>query len=161
MIEIWKTIEGYNGMYEVSSLGRVKSVQKWRGSSFRILGDRPSRKGYNTASLYKNKKSKTFSVHQLVAVAFLGHEIDGMKNQVDHIDGNKKNNCVDNLQILSAEAHIIKTYSQKPSSSKYIGVSWDGKNKKWRASITKNNINYNLGRFDNELDAHKARVNAE
>ena len=161
MNEIWKNVLGYEGIYKVSNLGKVKSIQKWRGTSSRILKDRFNKKGYNTVVLYKDKKSKQITVHQLVAMSFLNHKPNGMDMQVDHIDGNKKNNQADNLQILSFKQHRIKTFSEAISTSKYIGVSWDFKNKKWRASITKNNITYNLGRFTSEIEAYNARLNAE
>lgn len=157
MKEIWKDVIGYEGIYQVSNLGRVKSIQKWRGTNFRILSDRFNCHGYNTVVLYKDKKSKQFTVHQLMAIVFLGHNPCGMSIQVDHIDNDRKNNKLTNLQILTDKEHIKKTYKNLKSSSKYTGVSWDKINNKWRASISKNKKVYNLGRFETEEEAWEAR----
>ena len=69
--EIWKDIKDYDGIYQVSNLGRVKSL---KFSKERILKDYVDTRGYLNLSLNKNGKKKTYRVHKLVAVAFLGHE---------------------------------------------------------------------------------------
>tara|TARA_R110000822_G_C15062977_1_gene467672 strand:- start:90 stop:587 length:498 start_codon:yes stop_codon:yes gene_type:complete len=161
MKEIWKNVLGYEGIYKVSNLGKVKSIQKWRGTSTRILKDRFNKKGYNTVVLYKDKKSKQITVHQLVAMSFLNHKPNGMDMQVDHIDEDKKNNKVNNLQILSLSEHSKKTYNNIKSSSKYVGVSWAKHCNKWVSYISINGVRNNLGYFDNEKEAHKKRLKAE
>lgn len=90
--EIWKNVVGYEGLYEISNLGRVKS----NCNGGRILKWNVSNNGYATVELFKNKKSKRVLVHRLVASAF----IDNPNNlpQVNHIDENKLNNHVDNLE---------------------------------------------------------------
>ena len=95
MEEIWKPIKNFEELYEVSNLGRVKSLAK-RGKPERIMKQAISHKGYPTLSLCKNAKSTRRAVHRLVAQAF----IDNPDNlpQVNHIDGNKQNNNVENLE---------------------------------------------------------------
>lgn len=94
----WRDIKGYEGLYQVNQFGQVKSLKrKW--ASGKILTPVNSARGYNQVSLYKDKKPKAFLVHRLVAEAFIPNP-DNF-DTVDHIDHNKKNNNVLNLQWLS------------------------------------------------------------
>ena len=92
-MEIWKVIEDYEGLYEVSDHGRI------RNQKGKILSSRYTKTGYELIDLYKNKSSKTFYVHRLVASTF----IDNPDNLpcVNHKDENKQNNNVDNLEFCS------------------------------------------------------------
>lgn len=104
--EIWKPVKGYEGLYEISNLGRVKSLNRIRvyGSAKlteRILKQNPNKKGYFSVKLYLNGASKSYPVHRLVAFAFL-EEIEG-KTQIDHIDGNNQNNESTNLRWVTAK----------------------------------------------------------
>lgn len=97
--EIWKDIVGYEDIYEVSSLGRVKSLPKQRGTAFVgsfLLSPKNNRDGYLCVSLNKNKNKKHVMVHRLVAQAF--HINPENKKTVNHIDCNKKNNNASNLE---------------------------------------------------------------
>ena len=105
MKEIWKDIKGYEGSYQVSNLGRVKSLSREIYFSNRdyinltkeiILKPGNNGKGYLCVSFSKNNRQKSFRVHRLVAKAF----IPNLKNkpQVNHKDGDKKNNCIENLE---------------------------------------------------------------
>ena len=91
LIEEWKDIKGYEGLYQVSNMGRIKSLLKnidlkpWK-----------HKKGYLVVTLTKDKTHKHFYIHRIVAETFL--ENINSKNEVNHIDGNKKNNNVCNLQ---------------------------------------------------------------
>jgi hypothetical protein len=131
MKEEWKDIPGYEGLYQVSNLGRVKSLGRYRNAkngskAYRkglIKKTYTNKKGYLTLSLSKNGISKTFTIHQLVAIVFLNHIPDGMNIIVDHIDNNKLNNCVDNLQLITNRENSSK--DKKNCSSKYTGVSID------------------------------------
>lgn len=93
IIEIWKDIKGYEGMYKVSNFGKVMNVKTQR-----IISDY-SMKGYRMVQLWKNNIRKGICVHRLVAEAF----IDNPYNlpQVNHIDENKSNNNVTNLEWCS------------------------------------------------------------
>jgi hypothetical protein len=105
-IEIWKDIEGYEGFYQVSNLGNVKSFDRkvWNGCTFydkpgRIL--KPIRVGeYLGVQLSHNARTKKFYVHRLVATAFL--EKSENRNVVNHKDGDKFNNTVENLEWCTA-----------------------------------------------------------
>jgi hypothetical protein len=89
----WRDVVGFTGLYAVSSNGKIKSL-----SCGKILSTPPMGIGYEKATLYKEGKRTQTSVHRVVAEAFIG-KIDGL--EVNHKDGNKKNNHVDNLEIVT------------------------------------------------------------
>lgn len=152
MQEIWKDIPQYEGVYQVSNLGRVKSL---KFNKERILKTGSNGDGYLMVCFNKDMNQKTFKVHQLVAIAFLNHKPDGTLNiVVDHIDNNKLNNNVENLQLTTNRHNASK--DKKNTSSKYTGVSWCKKSKKWTARIRVNRKQKYLGCFNCETEASKA-----
>lgn len=107
MQEEWRDVVGYEGFYQVSNLGRVKSVSRtqeivWNGKIVKksikgkIIAQTKQNGGYLMANLSMNGKRKECTVHRLVAIAFVDNP-DGLK-EVNHKDGNKENNTVDNLE---------------------------------------------------------------
>ena len=106
MTEVWKEIAGFEGRYEISTFGRVRSIERlvdFRGTQKRfipgkIVSQWIMKTGYKKVVLKPNKEMKQYNlpVHRLVAIAF----IDNVENkkQVNHKDGNKLNNNVDNLE---------------------------------------------------------------
>ena len=101
-MEIWKDIEGYEGYYQISSMGNVKNVK----TNKLLLGD-VNRVGYKRVILYSPVK-KRFFVHRLVAY----HFVDGYQDDlvVNHKDGNKINNCVDNLEWVTRSENDIHAF---------------------------------------------------
>lgn len=105
--ETWKDIRGYEGLYQVSSLGRVKSVDRYekqknnitRHRNEKFLVSMSTQSNRKRIVLCKNGKVKKFFVHQLVAEAFIPNPEN--KLQVHHIDHNPSNNCVDNLMWVT------------------------------------------------------------
>jgi len=102
MQEVWKDIVGYENMYQISNLGRVKSLARACGTSAkkytcveRILKPR-NICGYNSVMLYQNGKTKQFKCSRLVAQAFIPNP-DNLPI-VNHKDENKRNDCIDNLE---------------------------------------------------------------
>lgn len=100
--EKWKDIFGYDGMYQVSSLGRVRSKKY---GYWKVLGQRNTNWGYLQVALCKENKVKRFSVHRLVAQAFIPND-DNSKTQINHIDECKQNNRVSNLEYCTASYNM-------------------------------------------------------
>ena len=97
MTEIWKDIEGYEGLYQVSNMGRVKSLGKGgTHKQVHYLKQAKERCGYLFVALCKKGKVKQFKVHRLVAKAFIPNPNN--LSQVNHKDEDKTNNRVDNLE---------------------------------------------------------------
>ena len=122
MKEIWKDVVGWEGLYQVSNLGRVKSLP-WVGHHkndiiMKMFGNGT---GYLTVMLYKPAKKKL--VHRLVAEAFIPRP-DG-KAQINHIDGNKTNNRVDNLEWCTQSEnmrHRVDVLGIRPASHHVVKV---------------------------------------
>lgn len=108
MIEVWKDIKGYEGLYQVSNLGRVKSLKHLKEYflTYRIEG-----KGYASVALFKGTVSsrKSYKVHRLVADAFIPNPEN--KPQINHKDGNKLNNSVENLEWVTNQENIVHAYN--------------------------------------------------
>jgi hypothetical protein len=159
MEEIWKDIPEYEGLYQVSNLGNIKSLPKeWfsgintiRKHHGKIIKPVVNSSGYFILGLSKNKKRKMFMIHQLVAITFLNHKPDATKKLVvDHINTNKIDNSLGNLKIIT---HIQNLSKDKKFISKYTGVHLDKRNNKWISKIMINNKEKHLGSFDCELKA--------
>ena len=161
MSETWRDISEYEGLYQVSNLGRVKSLTRTSIQNHKLneitLKPGVSGNGYLTVVLHKKNNRKTFQVHQLVAVAFLNHVPCGFELVVNHIDINPLNNNVNNLEIVTARENSNKKHLK--SSSKYVGVSWHGRDNNWSSSIRVNGKKIHLGSFNDELKAHEAYQN--
>lgn len=115
--EIWKDIKGYEGLYQVSDLGRVKSFKR---DSERILKPLTKTTGYKSVTLSnKQVKHQSINVHRLVADAFIPNPDN--KPQVNHIDEDKTNNMVSNLEWVTAKENAnhgtaIERRKQHPNS---------------------------------------------
>lgn len=96
MEEIWKDIKGYEGLYQVSNLGRVKSSNYGRMGYEKILKPNINRKGYHLIGLHLKGKVSCAKIHRLVAIAFIPNPNN--YPQVNHIDGNPGNNSITNLE---------------------------------------------------------------
>jgi len=107
MQEIWKDIENYEGLYKISNFGNIKAMPKKAGFNNRkekLLKYKINQFGYLTIGLCKNSKRKWFMIHRLIANAF----ISSIKNkpQVNHKDGNKQNNHIDNLEWCTSSENL-------------------------------------------------------
>ena len=133
MCELWKDISSYKGLYQVSNMGRVKSLNYRRSGEEKIMKLHTHRDGYLTVRLVKNRIVKTYKVHRLVLMSF--NPIDNMeKLDVNHIDENKTNNKLENLNWMNRKENINygsgcerRSYAEsiplvmlEPSTNKFI-----------------------------------------
>jgi hypothetical protein len=114
--EIWKDVTDYEGLYQVSDLGNIRSLDRevWGGRSFyfkkgdikkQIIGTT----GYYTVMLYKNNKHYTTKVHRIVAMSFIANP--NKYNVVNHLDGNKLNNKISNLEWCTYKQNSTHAFS--------------------------------------------------
>ena len=103
MDEIWKPIKGYTGFYEVSNFGKVRRIYK--NGKTKILKPRINHRGYERVCLSRNYKRKEFCVHRLVGNAFIANELN--KPQINHINGIKTDNNMNNLEWVTPQENCI------------------------------------------------------
>jgi hypothetical protein len=164
-IEKWKDIVGYEKIYQISDLGRVKSLSRTIynhgtnpfNSKEKILKGALLKNGYISVALRLNNKQKTFYIHILVAMAFLKHIPCGFVLVVNHKNFVKTDNKKINLEIVTNRENSNKKHLK--STSKYVGVSWNKCNNKWQCYIRHKGKAVFLGHFINEEEAGKAYQN--
>lgn len=119
--EKWITVKGYDGLYEVSNFGRVRSVSRvdsyGRHRKEKVLTPHDN-KGYMQVGLYKNGKMSWHFVHRLVAEAFIGIRPNGY--EVNHIDEDKANNCANNLEYVTRTENVRHGTGNKRRSTSNI-----------------------------------------
>ena len=141
MTEEWKDVDGY----KVSSIGRIRKLngmiakQTYNGRGYAYVG--------------------RIAVSVWVAIAFLGH-VRGIGKVVDHIDNDKLNNSLNNLQVITQRENLAKN-PQKNKTSRYPGVNYLPKEKKWRARITINGELLSLGSHLTEEAAYMAYLDCQ
>lgn len=123
--EIWKDIKGYEGWYQISNLGNVKSVKREIKYSNGIIVPYPEKvlkgfikpNGYKVIDLYKNKKKKKFYIHRLVAESFIDNPLN--KPEINHINENKLDNRVGNLEwCTSSENKLAGTVVKRANETR-------------------------------------------
>lgn len=149
--EQWRDVRDYEGIYQVSSFGNVRS-------SKRLLQTNPRPDGYIKVDLYKKKKRKTHYVHRMVADAFLGKI--PQDRHINHINGVRSDNGIINLEyVLVRENHLHFRISRRPPE--LLGVhAPKRKVKKYASSIRIGDKHKHLGCFDTAQAAHNAYVSA-
>jgi hypothetical protein len=147
MEENWLPVVGYEGLYEVSDLGRVKGLKRGK-----ILKPKLEKNGYARATLH-NKGEKKCSIHRLVLQTFLPIE-DEM--DCDHINHIKNDNRLANLRWCSRSQNIRYKLKKEGLSSQYKGVCWAKGNNKWHTKCRLNGKIIHIGYFDDEREAAKA-----
>ena len=163
--EEWRDIPEYEGIYQISNLGRVKSLERrvaYRNGGTRlvktkILKSNKTPNGYLKVVLAQKRSRYTVLIHHLMSIAFLNHTPSGGSLVVDHKDDDKLNNNKDNLQIITIRENRNKSILKK--SSKYPGVTWHSRDKVWQARIQNLGKRKHLGYFKSEQEAHNAYKN--
>lgn len=146
--ESWRDVRGYEGKYEVSDHGRVRSIRFGKIKELNVTVDS---RGYNKVGLSIDNIGKTRTVHSLVAEAFLDHSRES-KERVSHRDGNRSNNHASNLKVIIKDDCRVKNNF----SSKYKGVSLNKSRGTWTCTIGVKGKRKYLGNFKTEIEASNA-----
>lgn len=120
--EKWKPIPGYEGIYEASTLGKIKSLKPGVFYGRIMKQSVNKRNGYCYVCLSKNGKAKNVRVHKYIALTFLENN-DSSKTQINHLDGDKTNNKIENLEYCTGKEnmhHAYKTGLEKRAGIKTI-----------------------------------------
>lgn len=157
--EIWKNIPNYEGIYQASTFGRIKSLDRIqtnvsgisRKLKGKILSQGKDNKGYKIVRLSCENINTSFRVHQLIAITFLNHKPINRKIVVDHIDNIKTNNYLYNIQVISNRDNSSK---DNINSLKNTGVYKAKKEGFFYSQIRINDKRITLGHF-NDIDSAK------
>lgn len=153
-LEIWKDVLGYEGHYVISIFGEINSLKYGKEKIIK----KHLRNNYYSVTLTLKGKQKQRDVHQLMAETFLDHVPCGFKLVVNHINFDKKDNRLENLEIITTRENCNMKHLN--SSSKHVGVYWGKNDKKWRATILINKKPIHLGSFKDEEEASEFYQNA-
>lgn len=115
-LEIWRDIEGYEGIYQVSNLGNVRTLKWYGGTQVKSIAQTDNGTGYKKVALSKQGKQKQLLVHRLVAMAFIPNPNN--YEFVNHKDEDKTNNVVDNLEWCTKSYNSIYYLNYKPERKK-------------------------------------------
>ena len=127
-MEIWKEIKGYEGLYEVSSEGRVRNIIKGNYLTFKSYND------YQRVGLCRHQKQKWFLVHRLVAQAFIPNPDN--KPEVDHINCDRRDNRIENLRWVTSKENNNNPITRKNKSDCRVGIPKSAEQRK-KLSISK------------------------
>lgn len=161
--EEWKPVKDFLN-YEVSNLGRIRT-KKGLIRKYYIQNS-----GYCGIDMHQAGKRKKMLVHRVVALNWIPNLDPEHKTQINHKDGNKENNSVDNLEWVTCSENVkhardtgLNTFyngsigkkmtGKKTSKSRFHGVYWDGTRKKWIGTVTHNHKNIKPKRFNTEEEA--------
>lgn len=147
---IWKEVKGYEGRYFISDQGKIKNKKASLKSAI-------DKYGYEKVTLYKNGQGKCFKIHRLVALHFLPNP-DG-KDFVNHLDHDKLNNRVENLEWVNHAENMCHHFSKDRHrrKSRYVGLIWKEKDKVWLSRVKVKGKYVYVKEFKNEEEAYEAR----
>lgn len=166
-MEIWKDVVGYEGYFMVSESGKVKSlpreVVKRDGRNFfmkegKVLNTFLT-KGYKRVALRNGSEQRKFTVHRLVAEAFIPKEVG--RDFVNHLDGNRLNNHYSNLEWVSMIENNCHRFDKTKTTTPYTGVSWIKAKQRYVATMCINKKQKTIGHFLTAEDAYAARCKYE
>lgn len=156
-MERWIPAKGYEGRYEVSDLGRVRGIYMKK-----VLKPSAGSHGYPCVGIWNGSCQIGKPVHHMVFESFHGSRPCVGQFVIDHIDGDKRNNRLDNLQLITQRQNCIKGKNGlEKKTSKYRGVFWRKERSKWVACMRiKGEPRKYLGSFDSEEEAAKVYQDA-
>lgn len=108
MKEKWRNIKGYEGLYQISNKGRVKSLSTIKNEEYIIMQQRENACGYPRINLSCCGVQKTYEIHRLVATHFIDNPLN--KKEVNHKDGNKRNNNASNLEWVNRRENMLHAF---------------------------------------------------
>jgi hypothetical protein len=158
--EIWKDIPTQEGFYQISTYGRIRSLDHYTYRNIckqqifmkgRVLKVNHTVDGYRCIRITGGPNKMTLRIHRMMWVVFNGTVPKGY--EVDHIDNDKENNLIGNLQLLKTRHNSAKRSMNLKKSSRFTGVCHTRNRKAWQAHIRINGKSTYLGTFDNEIDA--------
>lgn len=157
--EEWKDISGYNGIYQISNFGGVKALPRvvnakngsTRTTTEIIVKNEINSNGYPSVRLIKDGMRMRHRIHLLVWDAFGDGKRDGKHMVIDHIDNNKANCHISNLQLLTGRENVIKA---KKRAGKLTGAYFNGN--VWFSKIKIGGVYKYLGTFNSDIEAHEA-----
>ena len=128
MSEEWRDVPGYEGLYQASTLGRVRSLGFNKAKQSRILNGSVYKTGYHRVELWKDGTGKSHLLHRVIAVTFI-NKVEG-KTYVNHIDGDKSNNAVANLEWVTQRENV--NHYWRKLKNKPLALT-TGRDRSWRA----------------------------
>lgn len=149
-MEIWKDVVGYENVYEVSDLGRVRSLSYNKTGKVKLFSP-CMRMGYPSVSLSKNGKKKHKTIHSLVVESFIDSDYKIKGLIVNHKNFKRDDNRLTNLEVITNRENTNLKHIEH--SSKYTGVCWNKRENKWESRITFNGSQKYLGKFKSEDEA--------
>lgn len=145
--EIWMPVVGYETKYKISSIGRLKNIR-----TDHLKKPQKTMRGYTDYGLWDGNKKKLIKAHKMVWYAFAGEIPSGM--QINHINGNKRDNRIENLEIVSGRDNVNHAHLGRKQSSMFPGVhKYKGR---WQAACTIEGKQRHIGRYDTEIEAARA-----
>lgn len=160
--EVWKDVVGYEGLYQISTFGRVKSLKRFdtRGNPLksRILKNVSRGNGYLSVNLCKNATAKLFNLHRLVAQAYIPNP--DSKPQVNHIDEDKTNNKIDNLEWVTIKENANHGTRNRRIGKKIKVIYQDDTYEFWEsATIFGRNFGINSSHISDVINNKRKTVN--
>lgn len=163
MEEQWEDIIGFEGIYQISDLGNVKSLTRYASNGHalieikeKLLTKRLTKYGYLSVTFKHYEHRSDPLIHRLVAKAFIPNPHN--KPQVNHINGIKIDNSKYNLEWSTSMENCCHREKSNIKTSSFTGVHWDKKDRKWKAYIQFEFKQKYLGSFDSEIEAYDSRV---
>ena len=155
-MEIFKEIPSYEGLYSVSNKGTVISHNYNHTGKSKELKQPLASSGYCRVVLCKNNIKRSYMTHQLIAMAFLNHTPNKSRGiVVDHIDNNKMNNALENLQVVDIRTNSCKEIDKTKTGTSFLGVI-KVRESRFRARISIKGKCTHLGYFKTAQEASNA-----